>query len=159
MAEVAIDDYTEDDVELPDATNGEYLRQLESAHVKYDRAQEEICAVLSELKDSDIDKQRKQDLALLQIGLSTRWKDSSKGVRSKAADLEKTVAQDEVARRMLPNVQQLRSQQEAAELRSRPVRRDVETPEESETEHTDGELGSDMPRAAPDPKGSEQPMA
>ena len=81
-------------------------------------------------------------------------------MRRKAASLENTAALDEVAsRRTLPNIQQPTSQQEADELWSSPVRRDDETPEESETEHTDEELGSDIPWVALDPKGSEQPRA
>ena len=43
VAEVAIEDYTPNDVELHDVTSGEYRRQLDSAKEKYNQATEEIC--------------------------------------------------------------------------------------------------------------------
>ena len=47
MAEVAIRDYTPDDIEIHDVTDGEYRRQLEGTHEKYEQAQGEICDVLA----------------------------------------------------------------------------------------------------------------
>ena len=97
MVDVAISDYTEEDVEFHDVANGEHLRQLQRVRDKYDRTQEEICFVIAELKDSEVDKQRKQDLAHTQTSLTNRMKDNEKKVRKRAAELARTAAQDDVA--------------------------------------------------------------
>ena len=52
VVDLAINDYTDEDVEPYDVANGEHLRQLQRTRDKYDLAQGEICFVLAELKDS-----------------------------------------------------------------------------------------------------------
>ena len=59
VADLAISYYTEEDVDTDDAVHGEYLRELERIRDKYDRAQRDIRFVLAELKDSEVDKERK----------------------------------------------------------------------------------------------------
>merc|ERR1712074_30644 len=92
MVDVAITDYGEGDVELHDVVSEEHKRQLGYTREKYERAQEEICNVMADLKDSKLDLQRRQELANTQTDLTTRMKENASKVRRKAAELARTAA-------------------------------------------------------------------
>ena len=78
IAKVGIHDYMPSDVEIHDVKDGEYRRLLEGTYAKYEQAQAEICDVLARLKDSDVDKERTQNLYSLQKdlqkNLQTKWR-------------------------------------------------------------------------------------
>ena len=102
VVDLAINDYTDEDVEPYDVVDGEHLRQLQRIHDKYDLAQGDIRLVLAELKDSEVDKKRKQDLAYMQTGLSKRMEDNEKKVEKAAAKFELMVpTEKDVQRRII----------------------------------------------------------
>ena len=53
MADLAINFYTEEDVDIHDAIRGEHLKELAHTRERYDRAQEEICLALAHLNEAD----------------------------------------------------------------------------------------------------------
>ena len=53
MAEIAIDFYTVEDVDVHDAMRGEHLVELRRTRDRYDRATEEICLALARLNGGD----------------------------------------------------------------------------------------------------------
>ena len=55
MVDVAITDYGEGDVELHDVVSEEYKTQLGYTREKYEKPTEEICNVMADLKDSELD--------------------------------------------------------------------------------------------------------
>ena len=85
MAELAIDFYTEEDVDVHDAMRGEHLVELRRTRDRYDRATEEICLTLARLNGSD--EAKEQALWGIQSDLSDRMKSNEKKVRRRAADL------------------------------------------------------------------------
>ena len=76
MVDVAINGYSEQDVEPYDVLNEEHLRQLQRIRDKYDQAQGAIRRVLTELRNSEVDEKRKQDLTEMQTGLLKRTEDN-----------------------------------------------------------------------------------
>ena len=62
MVDVAITDYGEADVEIHDVQNDEYKEQLGKTREKYERASQEICNVIADLKESELDERRRQEL-------------------------------------------------------------------------------------------------
>ena len=85
MAELAINFYTEEDVDIHDAMHGEHLVELRRTRDRYDRATEEICLTLARLNGGD--EAKKQALTEIQSDLSNRMKSNEKKVRRRAADL------------------------------------------------------------------------
>merc|ERR1712105_576845 len=92
MVDVAITDYGEKDVEIHNVRNDEYKDQLGKARERYERASQEICILIADLKESDLDEQRKKELADKQKDLTARMKDNASKVRRKAAALLSTAA-------------------------------------------------------------------
>ena len=85
MAEIAIDFYTVEDVDVHDAMRGEHLVELRRTRDRYDKSTEEICLVLARLDKAD--EARKQALWGIQSDLSEKMKSNEKKVRRRAAYL------------------------------------------------------------------------
>ena len=92
MVDVAITDYGEADVEIHDVQNEEYKEQLGKTREKYEHASQEICNVIADLKESELDERRKQELVNKQKDLTTRMKENASKVRRKAAELSSAAA-------------------------------------------------------------------
>ena len=97
MVDVAITDYGEKDVEIHDVRNDEYKDQLGKARKRYERASQEICILIADLKESDLDEQRKKELAEKQKVVTAKVKDNASKVHKRAAELLDTAAAEAAA--------------------------------------------------------------
>ena len=97
MVDVAITDYGERDVEIHDVKNDEYKDQLGKTRERYERASQEICILIADLKESDLDERRKQELANKQKDLTARMKENASKVHRKAAELSNAAAAEVAA--------------------------------------------------------------
>merc|ERR1712105_128896 len=92
LVDVAIADYRETDVEIHDVRNDLHKEELKKAREAYVSASQEICILMAELNESDVDEQRKKELLEKQKDLTAKIKDNASKVRKRAADLLSTAA-------------------------------------------------------------------
>merc|ERR1712105_31752 len=92
LVDVAIADYGETDVEIHDVRNDLHKEELKKACEAYVSASQEICILMAELNESDVDEQRKKELVGKQKDLIAKVKDNASNVSKRAADLLDTAA-------------------------------------------------------------------
>merc|ERR1712105_390358 len=97
LVDVAIADYGETDVEIHDVRNDLHKEELKKAREVYVSASQEICFLMAELNESDVDEQRKKELVGKQKDLTAKVKDNASKVRKRAAELLDTAAAEAAA--------------------------------------------------------------